>query len=552
MTRNIRLVSGLILLAYVSTHLANHALGLISLEAMEWGRPLFLALWRNPVGTAVAGTALTVHFSLALWAIYERRRLRMSIGELVQLLFGIAIPLLLIEHAIGTRASHEIAGTNDTYAFVLLIHWKTNTEHIATQIAGLVVAWVHGCIGMFYWLRLKAWFQAVAPYLLCLALLTPVLALLGYTTAGREVLRLAQDPEWIRAVMAAAAPPDRATGNTLLAASEIARFGVVGLVLAALVARLIRSAVERLRGAVHMTYPGGRMVSFAPGPTILDISRRSGEPHAAVCGGRGRCSTCRIRVTAGYDMLPPVSAQEARVLKRIGSPINVRLACQTCPSEDLSIIPLLPPTATAREGFGGSAQLSGEERDLAILFADLRSFTQFAETKLPYDVVFVLNRYFAEMGEAIEGAGGRLDKFIGDGIMALFGVDSDPSVACGRAVAAARAMSHKMAELNETLSNELEEPLRIGIGIHVGPAIVGEMGYGSAMGVTAIGDAVNTASRLEAMTKEFGAQAIISEDVAQRAGVDLSSYQRTEMELRGKSEPIPARVIVDARDLEIT
>ena len=140
--------------------------------------------------------------------------------------------------------------------------------------------------------------------------------------------------------------------------------------------------------------------------------------------------------------------------------------------------------------------MAGQEKDIAILFADLRSFTQFSEKKLPYDVVFVLNRYFAHMGEAVETAGGHLDKFIGDGVMALFGTKSDAQTGARQAMNAAKEMSKKLADLNEQLKDELDEPLRIGIGIHLGAAIIGEMGYGKATGLTAIGARGKTASRL--------------------------------------------------------
>ena len=552
MTRRIRLYSGLILFLYVTTHLLNHALGLISIDAMELGRGWFLGLWRNPVGSIVVQLALLVHFGLALWALYRRDSLKMTFGEAAQIALGIAIPLLLIGHIIGTRIAHEFAGVVDTYAWVLLIHWKLDPMLLVNQIGGLLAAWIHGCIGVHYWLRLKPRYPSLTPYLFALALLVPVLSLLGYTQAGQDVLRLAENAEWVRGVLAAAQHPDRDAIKMLENMTANARAGVIGLVVLAVAARFVRAAVERWRGTVHLTYPGSRLVSFSPGRSILDVSRENGIPHASVCGGRGRCSTCRVRITQGYDSLPMPSSEEKRVLDRIGSPINVRLACQTRPVEDLSIVPLLPPTATARDGFARAAQLSGQEKEIAILFADLRSFTKFSEARLPYDVVFVLNRYFANMGEAVEHAGGHLDKFIGDGVMALFGIDTDPAEACRQSLTAARNMAVKLAELNQTLAHELSEPLRIGIGVHIGPAIIGEMGYGAATTVTAIGDAVNTASRLETMTKEFGAQAVISDAVAERAGVDLSSFQRQEIDVRGKSETIPIRVVMDANDLKIS
>ena len=164
-------------------------------------------------------------------------------------------------------------------------------------------------------------------------------------------------------------------------------------------------------------------------------------------------------------------------------------------------------------------------------------------------MVFVLNRYFRSMGEAVEGAGGQVDKFIGDGVMALFGVDGDGARACRQALAGARAMSNMLDELNRTLANDLEEPLRMGIGIHFGPAIVGEMGYAKAIGVTAIGDTVNTASRLETLTKEFTCQLIVSSEVERNAGVDLAAFPEHDVEVRGRRDRLRIRVIDDARTL---
>ena len=551
MTRRLRLITGLVLLAYVASHLANHALGLISLDAMEAGRLWFLAAWRSPPGTVLLIGSLLGHLGLATWALYQRRSLVMPWGEAVQLVLGFAIPFLLLSHVIGTRGAFQIAGVNDTYAYVLLVHWVFDTSYIWQQVTVLVVAWVHGCIGVHYWLRLKPFYPRCLPVLYGAALLIPVLALLGYAEAGREVIELARDRAWMRQAAAIIQWPDKAEVALLLSMIDIAKIVVGAMIGLALAGRLVRPVVERRRGTVRVTYPGDRIVSSLPGASILEISRARGIPHASVCGGRGRCSTCRVRVTRGIEQLPPVSASEQRVLDRIGSPINVRLACQTRPTTDVSVIPLLPPTATPGDGHPRAAHLQGEERDIAILFADLRSFTQFSEKKLPYDVVFVLNRYFASMGEAVESAGGHLDKFIGDGVMALFGIDGNAAAACRQSLVAAKAMGEKLAELNRTLENDLDEPFRMGIGIHAWPAIVGEMGYGAATGITAIGDAVNTASRLEAMTKEFRAQLVVSQDVAERAGVDLTDHPRHEIEVRGREEPIAVRVVEMAEQLPI-
>jgi len=155
------------------------------------------------------------------------------------------------------------------------------------------------------------------------------------------------------------------------------------------------------------------------------------------------------------------------------------------------------------------------------------------------------------MGSAIERAGGHLDKFIGDGVMALFGIQSDPEQAAREAMQAAQNMGEALERLNKSLEGEIPEPLRIGIGLHLGPAIIGEMGFGRATSVTAIGDAVNTASRLEASTKEFGAQLVVSDEVAKKAGVEMDAFPKKEIAVRGRVAGVPIRVVEDAQALPL-
>jgi adenylate cyclase len=196
--RRLRLGSGLVLFAFVVTHLANHILGLISLEAMEAGRHYFLLLWRNPVGTALFVGSLLIHMAFALHALYSRRRLKMRFGEAAQLILGFAAPVLLISHILGTRAAVQLYGTDDSYTFVLLAIWVDSPVYGLRQIAATLVVWIHACIGLYYWLRLKPWFMRIMPVLYSLAVLYPVLALLGFISAGRTVGRMAADDPGFR------------------------------------------------------------------------------------------------------------------------------------------------------------------------------------------------------------------------------------------------------------------------------------------------------------------------------------------------------------------
>jgi adenylate cyclase len=547
--KSTRLYCGLILLAYVTTHLINHSLGLIDLKTLEGGRLWFIALWRNPVGLFALYGALVVHWSLALMSLYARRTLRMRPWEVAQLCLGFAVPPLLAEHVLGTRGLLG-TGLNDYYTYVLLSLWQP--KYAIEQAIALVVAWFHGCIGLHFWLRLKPRYASWAPSLLALAVLIPVLALLGFLSAGREAAALAQNQDWLRNAMAAIHWPDDAAVRLVdLWTDRIQVFTLITLLLA-FAARLLRALLARRRGVVRLTYPDGKTVDIQRGLSVLEASRSAGIPHASVCGGRGRCSTCRVRIGDGLAELPPPSADEEKVLKRVAAPPNVRLACQLRPTAPLEVTPLLPPSAEPQDGHLRPAYTQGRETEIAVLFADLRSFTRFSEKKLPYDVVFVLNRYFQAMGMAVIGAGGHLDKFIGDGTMALFGLGEDVAAGAREALAAARAMSIRLGELNRSLAHDLDEPLRMGIGIHAGPAIVGEMGYGRAVTLTAIGDTVNTASRLEALCKDFEAELVVSDAVAALAGVDLSTFPAREVTLRGREGALTVRVIRDASTLPET
>ena len=285
--------------------------------------------------------------------------------------------------------------------------------------------------------------------------------------------------------------------------------------------------------------------------SVLEASRAAGVPHASVCGGRGRCSTCRVRIGHGAEHLPAPAPDEARVLARIGAGDDVRLACQLRPSHELAVVPLLPAGAAPHDMRMQVNPGLGMEREVAVLFADLRAFTRMSEGRLPYDVVFLLNQYFKAMGRAVEGEGGRVDKFIGDGIMALFGIEADAPAACRHALAATRAMAAALDHLNQELAHDLPEPLRIAMGLHVGPAILGDIGYGRASSLTAVGDTVNVAARLEALAKEFEVQLVASSRLAERAGIDLVAFEERRIEIRGRQRPLRVRLMPDTLTLPV-
>ena len=546
--RPLRLWCGLILFAYLLTHFSNHALGLISLRAMEAGRIWFLALWRNPVGETALFGALLVHWLLGLWSLYRRRTLRMPVWEATQILFGLAVPPLLIFHVVGTRLANAMYGTEDFYTRVVLIFWVLDPWGFYRQTALFVIAWSHGCMGLHFWLRFRGWYPRFFPLVLSAFVLVPALGYLGFAEAGREVSALAREPGFVQRLMVETRAPSPAQRATLLRVRDGLSYSTWGLLVLTLLARGVRGYLSPRRATVRVSYPDGRSVAVLVGSTVLEASRSSGIPHASVCGGRGRCSTCRIRVS-GDPALPPPSPQELRVLQRVGAPPNVRLACQLRPSRDLSVTPLIQVAVSTGAAPASSAAHHGQEREIAVLFADLRGFTRLAEHKLPYDVVFFLNRYFEAVGGAIAEAGGIANQYTGDGVMALFGVETGPETACRQALRAAAGMVARVQEFSRSFGAELEAPLRLGVGIHTGTVVVGEMGYGDTRYLTAVGDTVHVASRLEALTKEYECELVVSEQVLSRAGLAGADYPRHELTVRNREAPLRVAVVAEARGL---
>ena len=551
MVGRLRLWSGYVLLAYVTTHLLNHALGFVSLRVLEAGRHWFVFVWQSFPGQIALYGALLLHLSLAFWALIRRRTLALSAWEWTQLGLGALIIPLGALHVVATRIAADYFEVRSGYPWVLASLASGTWLGVARQFALPLVVWLHAAIGVHFAWRLRPWYRTALPYLYAVALLVPAAGIGGAAIALRDFSLLAERPGVLASVFEQvnAPGPEKRAELGMIANSLIVVAG--GLLLASLAARPVRDWWESRAGVVHLVYGDRKTVSAPAGLSILEMSRMAGIPHASVCGGRGRCSTCRVRV-GGPDrnLLPTASAEEQKVLARVGAPANVRLACQLRPPPGrYRITPLLPASSGPADAYRRQLQAHGGERYVAILFADIRGFTSISEGRLPYDVVFLLNRYFRATGQAVQAAGGRLDKFIGDGVMAIFGLDAEPQLACRQALDAARRMALALDDLNEALSGDLDQPLRIGIGLHAGPAIVGEMGFERTSSLTAIGDTVNTASRLETLTKDFAVELVVSQDLLDRAGTDVPSAARHEVEIRGRQGRLAVRAIPRASDL---
>lgn len=550
--RAIHLFAGLTMFTYVIGHLLNHAFAVVSIEAADMARSVFVSMWTNPVGTVVLLVAALTHVTLALWTTYIRRSLKMPAWQWIQLGLGLTIPLLLAEHALSTGGGILRAGLKPNYEYELAIFWHFQPYKGWLQMLLLVVTWSHATFGIHNWLKIKPWYAAWQPHLYGLALIIPVVALMGYVSGGVEVLEKLKDPLWLIQMLKDVRYPGPEFDKRTVELRNIWLLGYVSTVVFVFIARQVRIYLAGRKEGIRATYPSGRRVLVPSGGTLLETSRAGGIPHASVCGGRGRCSTCRVLIlSAEPGSLDAPNPVEQKILDKLNLPPNVRLACQVQPHGDISCEPLLPPDVTAKEAMTPGQYMHGQEMNVTVMFADLRGFTKLSESKLPFDVVFMLNQYFQSMGTAIEASGGRVDKFIGDGIMALFGSEDESVNAAHQALVAAQQMSLRLEKINIRLKNDLTEPLRLGIGIHQGPAIIGTMGHGAATQITAIGDTVNTASRLESLTKEFSIQLMVSSVVEIASSVDLSPYEQSDVEVRGRNQSLCVRKIDSASTLEI-
>jgi adenylate cyclase len=245
--------------------------------------------------------------------------------------------------------------------------------------------------------------------------------------------------------------------------------------------------------------------------------------------------------------LPAPSGREAFVLERIGVSANpsIRLACQLRPQADVAVIPILPPSMNADLLRKGRRMNIGKERYIVSMFVDMRGSTRLAEARLPFDVVFLINRFLGACSQAALDAGGQPNQFVGDGVLALFGIDVDPKTACRQAIRAAANVAANVERMNRQLASDLPEPIQYGLGVHGGEVIIGDIGFQDHTVFTALGDPVNVAARLQDMTKELDCKAIVSEEVFVTAGIAAEALVRTEVAIRGREEPMIVRIATD-------
>ena len=548
-----RMGSGVVLFIYLTWHLTNHALGLYSDELMRMAGGLLSFIVGFPPIAIILYAAIAVHILLSLWRVYQRRSLKMNAKEWLRLIMGLAIPYFMIGHVMSTRYAEAVYDLNTSYDFVLLSVFVFAPEHAFYIALGLIAAWLHGCLGMHMWFQTMPWHSPrIRSALLIAATLLPTLSLTGYLAAGQRIKPLANDGEFMGAYYEKLNLTDDAIFGWIARDVGWVELSFIVLVVGLIVARIIRTLLQIRSKTIMIDYVDGPNVRLPVGSSLLEMSKAGGVPHANVCGGKGRCSTCRVRLLGAGARIDPPDEAEKKVLQRVRATYDVRLACQFYPQSNLKVLRLLPSEVELASSADYEPRSSGREKVVTVMFADIRDFTRMTESRLPFDVVYLINQFSKAMGKAVEKNEGRIDKFLGDGFMALFGVDDSPEKSAQVALKAAGKMVEALNKLNEELIGDLNEPLRMGIGIHTGSVILGNMGYGDARGLTAIGDAVNTASRLESATKEQKCILCVSTVTIDLAQMKAPDETKKRIAVRGKKDKLDIHALMDVEGLEIT
>jgi len=533
MERKVRLIAGLTLFAYAASHFLGHATGIFGLGAMEAiGRGVILAPWRTPFGRALLVTSFFVHGALGLHALYRRRHLRIPPFEAWQLALGLTIPFFIAPHFLHVRIGADAFGLADAYPQVLYRIWMAGAE-LSRNMLLLALVWAHGCLGLYFWVRRYETYRRWRLYLLAGAVAFPFLAALGVVNAGwQSVIAGGSQANSVAQPAPAAGVTPAQAEETLDRLAGRLQISYGALLLLTLAARVARDRLKRGPTPVRVTYPADRVVSAPPGFSILETSRWAGIPHASACGGRGRCSTCRVQILAGAEALPEPSAMEQETLARVKAPPLVRLACQLRPVADVSIAPLVPADDLQRR----APVVARETHEMLVtaLFIDLRDSTRLAAGRMPFDALYIVDRYVQRVTEAIEAHGGVVTTVAGDGVMSVFGAKSDPLTGARGALRAIGAVWDAIDALSRDLAGELDNPLAFGVGLHSSLAAVTSSNAFGTASVQILGDAGNIASRLEAATKVLGCVCVVSESVFKVAGVAApDELTREELKIRG-------------------
>ena len=507
--RDLRLASGLVLFTYVTLHLSCHALGLVSIDLAERALRLTVMLWHSPPGTLLLYGAAGVHVSLALLAVYERRTLRMPPLQALRIALGLTMPIALIGHFVATRYAFERFALPAEYSRVVAGLWASGASGLSLGL--LAPGWIHGCLGLRFAFGHRRTWQRLKPLLFAVALLLPVLAGVGFVTMGRalEAQRLARTP-----------PADDVDPHQVAAlhgTREGALLVYIALVCWIGVGRGWRSVAERRkRSVVWISYPE-RTVSVPRGWSVLEASRSFGIPHEALCGGRARCTTCRVRIVDGASHCPLPADDERRALDRIAaSSPEIRLACQLRPSGDIAVEPLV--SVARRDGRSAPLPLRARDHPAALLLVDIRVATgNRSASAAAHDTLHALDRCLGIVTATGEAMAADLQKQSASSWLLVFRAAGTVSDAAARALVAAERIAAAAERLSTSLADELGLAMRAALVLHAGSIAVGSIG----METTAVaGQPIDEIEALRPTLPPSGASFTISRAAADALGVE--------------------------------
>lgn len=279
--------------------------------------------------------------------------------------------------------------------------------------------------------------------------------------------------------------------------------------------------------------------------SILDASLRSGIPHYHVCGGHARCSTCRVLIIEGAQNLSAPNDREAALKDKLGLSDDIRLACQTFVlSEPVTVNRIVKDSSDVElylnDNISFRKRQIGQEKELALLFMDIRDFTPFMEKNLPFDVIHIISKFFYSIKLTLKEYGGRIIETAGDGLYAVFGLDETEGNYIKSSVDASFAMHKTTEEFNQTyLLPFFMHEFEIGIGLHAGKVIYGSFDVDQPEQLAVMGFAVNIAARLQNATKEYNNSFIASETIVKELEGNFCEHCKVNVTLKGVTKPVP-------------
>ena len=516
--RNVALTSGLLLFACVAVELCNAAIGLVSLEAMG-----SFAAWRSAVlppriVALIFTTMILAHIATTLRCTVFRSTVNMPALDAVVILSGALVPFLLLPYLVDTTAAGVLFGVSDDTLYRLAKLWP---EHAFIYTALLVLLWVHGCLGIYLAMRLKPSYMRFGPVLAVTAIALPIAAIAGIIASARVVSVLMADEALAGQVRAATNWPSVDAENSLsrVRLVLISCYGaVLVLAAAALVIRFLRIVVAP---KIDVSYVGGPTLNVAVGPTLLEMSQIKGVAHANACGGRGRCTSCSVRIEHAAERLPSRNAFEVAMVGQQDE--TIRLACQIRPTAALTVSLLAAPEAAMADP---NLDVTGVDCELVVLCVAMRDHAALARQQAAYDAIFLLNEFLDAVHAAIATHDGwTLGTIIGNRLVAVFGRGTSTSAACEAAIGASADIDVALDRLNERFAAELGRPIAVAMGLALGPTYLGRVGWGSSKALTAIGPAVDMACALAQQAEHRGDQLLADEAILKQARIDTDPFE---------------------------